>query len=112
MNVMKEKFAEKLKQLRRQDTIVVECATYDETVLFLDEYNKWFDKHPWCSSVDGKRSVDLRFDRNGYVGFNYHDNSDYRSEQEEYGIVEFISVSDLMGGTPLEEEDIDIATIM
>ena len=109
---MKKQFEKTLKKLKGEESVVVECSTYDESVLFCAEYNSRFDKsNDWMPSY-GNRPIDLRFNRYGYIGFNFHDESDYRSDNEFYEIVAFFNAAELVGETALDDQDIDIAIIM
>lgn len=109
---MKKQFAKTLKNLKDGESVVVECSTYDESVLFCAEYNSRFYKSDGWMPGYGNRPIDLRFNRYGYIGFNFHNESDYRSDNESYEIVAFFNASDLIGGTVRDDQDIDVTLIM
>lgn len=109
---MKKQFETTLKKLKRGESVVVECNTYEESVLFCTEHHKRFKRHHDWTPGDGNHPVDLRFNRYGYVGYNFHDNSDYRSDNTFYEIVAFFNASDLISGTVRDDQDIDVTLIM
>ena len=109
---MKKLFEQTLKELTGTESVVVECATYDEAILFCEDYHEQLDRKRGWIPGDGIRPLDLRLDRTGYAGYNFHEESDYRSDQTFYEIVAYFSASDLLGEATIDNQDIDVTSII
>ena len=108
---MKKLFEKTLKKLKGEESVVVECSTYDETILFWAEYHQQLNRNFDWLPRDRTRPMDFRMSRNGYEGYNFHDESDYRSDQNFYEIVAYFRASDLLGEAT-DNQDIDVTSFM